>query len=74
MYSQLIRLTVVLDEDVTPFKNLPLIDTWTTRAVDTIYYERNITPENRNDEENRKCLRNENLKVSGPFTSLLLHL
>lgn len=74
MYSQLIRLTVVLDEDVTPFKNLPLIGTWTTRAVDTIYYERNITPENRSEEENKKCLRNENLKVSGPFTSLLLHL
>ena len=68
MYSQLIRLTVVLDEDVTPFKNLPLIGTWTTRAVDTIYYERNITPENRSEEENRKCLRKQNLKVSVPFT------
>lgn len=58
MYSQLFRLTEVLNEDITPFKNLSLIDTWSTRAVDTIYCERNIIPENRSGEENRKGLIN----------------
>lgn len=74
MYNQLIRLTEVLDEDITPFKNLQLIGTWTTRAVDTFYYERNITAKNRSGEENRKGLMNQNPKVSGHFISSLLQL